>query len=186
MAIYGWVPLRDNHWMLDMMSRAPRIKLLPLADGSAPMSGCVEGKWQDIVAHDVIMIGAHGMNYTTESVGWTVNGEAKTWTVQILADALAACLGKQKTLALDYRLLACFGANNITLFAESFGKRLSVAMQVRAMKGTLTAYKGAVGILGNRGRQLGSSRITCALTRLRTDSTVNGKPTAESSKVWTL
>eukprot|EP01034_Spumella_vulgaris_P045806 gene45806-57080_t len=133
------------------------------------------------------MIAAHGRKYTTETVGWLVKDKLIVWTAAQLAQHMWLNLGAGSSgLSLDYRLLACFGANNITPLAESFGERLSKEMKGLGMKGTLTAYKGATGILGNKGRQIGSSRVTCAMSMLRNGTTANGKPTADSSKVWTL
>ena len=55
------------------------------------------------------------------------------------------------------------------------------------LKGSLTAYKGATGMDANLGKQIGSSRITCALSVLRHLGTMTGsQPTDDANVVWTL
>lgn len=55
------------------------------------------------------------------------------------------------------------------------------------LKGSLTAYKGATGMDANLGKQIGSSRITCALSVLRHLGTLVGShPTDDASEVWQL
>ena len=69
-------------------------------------------------------------------------------------------LGAQRSaLNINYEIVACFGANNMTPFVQSFESKLAKAMRQLNMHGTLTPYKGDLGIKKLHGRQLGSSRI---------------------------
>ena len=189
MANFGWVPFADTSWQLDVTMRGAGRKILPMADGGAPntFGAAAAGQWNEIVANDSIMIAAHGRKWSTDNVAWLVNGQLVEWSANKLAQEMWLRLGgSRSSLALDYRLLACFGANRITPLAESFGERLAKEMKGFGMKGTLTAYRGATGILGNRGRQVGSSRITCAISMLRHGSVAKGRATDAEAKVWSL
>lgn len=105
----------------------------------------------------------------------------------MFAQAIRACLADHYGQQINYRLLACFGANNITPLAHSFGSKLATEMSAVGLKGSLTAYKGATGMDANLGKQIGSSRITCALSVLRHLGTMTGsQPTDDASVVWTL
>ena len=92
----------------------------------------------------------------------------------MFAQAIRACLADHYSQQINYRLLACFGANNITPLAHSFGSKLATEMSAVGLKGSLTAYKGATGMDANLGKQIGSSRITCALSVLRHLGTMTG------------
>ena len=55
------------------------------------------------------------------------------------------------------------------------------------MEAEMEPYKGATGMDANLGKQIGSSRITCALSVLRHLGTMTGsQPTDDANVVWTL
>lgn len=190
MTIYTWIPFFDSDWVTDSIKRNQKGKLLPFADGHAPFAGHEKVTWGDIQANDILYLAAHGRKWTTEYVTWNKeDGTMAQWTAAKFAEEISDRLG-ERIPRLDYRLLACFGANNITRWAESFGSRLAKAMSDQRLQGTLTAYKGATGMIELRGKQAGSSRITCALSKLRhgglENATKAGKATDASAKVWNL
>ncbi|WP_298595838.1 hypothetical protein [Zoogloea sp.] len=157
MTTFFWVPFDDSDWNHDVYCRS-------------------------IPAHGKILPHADG------SVGF-VGHENVSWSqVQAnFAQAIRACLGDGYGQQISYRLLACFGANNITPLAHSFGSKLAAEMGKVGLKGSLTAYKGATGMDANLGKQIGSSRITCALSVLRHLGTLVGShPTDDASEVWQL
>jgi hypothetical protein len=166
---------------------------LPFIDGHAPYPGHEGVSWNTIRAGDILLLVAHGRKWTTDYVAWKrEDGTIAQWTPQSFAQAIYDRLGGNSGAELRYQLLACFGANNITPFAKSFGSKLAKEMKIRHMRGTLTAYEGATGMTapgtsGLQGSQVGNSRITCALSMLRhRGEKTAGKATSESGKVWNL
>jgi hypothetical protein len=159
-----------------------------MEDGSPPFAGGSVGSWSEVAANDILLIGAHGRKYTTDTIAWVGGGGVVTqWSADQMAQEIWVRLGAQRSsLSIDYRLLACFGANNITPFAQSFGSKLAKAMQGLDMHGTLTAYKGATGMGALKGSQIGSSRTTCALSIIRHKAMTRGRATEESGKIWNL
>lgn len=191
MAVFGWVPFTDSSWQVQLLTTTiagSRCNCLPMFDGSPPMGGGPMGNWADIAANDILLIAAHGRRYTTDSIAWVGGDRVITvWGYTELAQQIWLRLGAQRSsLSIDYRLLACFGANNITPLATSFGSKLAKAMRGLNMHGTLTAYKGATGMGKLKGHQVGSSRTTCALSIIRHGGMTKGRATDQSAKVWNL
>src|SRR5262249_15759070 len=121
---FAWVPFNDPGWVA--YCNSPNKRILPFADG-VPVPGHERVSWNQIQANDTLLLAAHGKSFTTDKVAW-VRKDAKgkkqiiaQWTVQQFAQAIHHNLGDSHDLFLYYRLLACFGANNITPLAQSFG-----------------------------------------------------------------
>lgn len=190
MPVFAWIPFYDSGWVVYSMHShlGQRTRILPFVDGHAPFSGHERVSWGDIVAGDTLLLAAHGRKWSTDNVAWVKeDGTITQWTAQSFAQAIYDRLGGNSGLELDYQLLACFGANNITPLAQSFGSKLAKEMSLRNMRGTLSAYKGATGMGALRGSQIGSSRVTCALSiMLNMGKMTKGRATALSAKVWNL
>lgn len=188
MSNFAWVPFPDPQWSAHVRSMDSKIKILPHNDETSnPQTDYgVTVSWKEIKAEDTLFIAAHGRRFSTETVAWNDGkGGVRQWTADNLAGALCDKLGESRYLSLDYRLLACFGANNITPLAKSFGSRLAARMKTRKMKGTLTAYRGVTGIGGlNAGLQEGSSRVTYALGQLFHIKRIT--KTDDAAEVWNL
>jgi hypothetical protein len=189
-AIFAWVPFYDSGWVTYVYTTTvgKRGRILPFVDGHTPYPGHESVSWNDIAAGDTLLLAAHGRKWTTDNVAWVQqDGTLAQWTAQSFAQAVYDRLNGNSGLEIDYQLLACFGANNITPLAESFGSKLAKEMKLRHMRGTLTAFKGATGLGALRGFQIGSSRVTCALSILRHGGKMTkGKATALSGKIWEL
>ena len=190
MADYYWVPLGDKDWLADTRKRIKEDGgdglLLPYRLGQH-VGNLDKALWSDIQAGDSITIAAHGHKYTTEKVSWIVSGETVSWSSEYLASALHTCMGNNVSFNINYYLLACFGANNITPFAPSFGKRFAASLKAYRFRGTLTAYKGATGMNKAHGFQTGSSRITAAPSFLLGDGAKKeGTATYDAGVTWQL
>jgi hypothetical protein len=169
MAGFYWLPFPDKGWHADTLARGDRRydKMLPFLDGtdasrSASGVSLPAGAWSEIKEGDELWLPVHGHKYSTEIASWSVEGKLISWTAPQFAEKLLEKLLWKGAYSLHYHLLACFGANNISLFAKSFGERLANAMTALNFQGTLTAYKGATGLAANRGHQIGTSRLTAA------------------------
>ena len=134
------------------------------------------------------MLAAHGKKWSTNEVAWRKrDGSIEQWSPTVFAQAIRDRLDDHHGQQINYRLLACFGANNITPLARSFGSKLAAEMSGVGLRGSLTAYKGATGMDSDLGWQIGSSRISYALSVLRHLGTpVGSRPTNDASVVWTL
>lgn len=190
MTTFFWVPFDDSDWNHDVYCRSipAHGKILPHADGSVGFVGHENVSWNQVQANDTLVLAAHGKKWSTDEVAWRKkDGTIVQWSPTVFAQAIRACLADHYGQQINYRLLACFGANNITPLAHSFGSKLATEMSAVGLKGSLTAYKGATGMDANLGKQVGSSRITCALSVLRHLGTMTGsQPTDDASVVWTL
>src|SRR5262245_11224549 len=121
MARFGWVPFYDSTWVSYVLTECIHTwgHLLPFVDGHAPHHRHENVSWGDIAGRDVLFLAAHGRKWTTDSVAWKKeDGTLAYWTVQSFAQAVYDRLDGSSGLELDYRLVACFGANNITPFAQ--------------------------------------------------------------------
>jgi len=191
-AAYGWVPFTDIDCEVSLGSDllvGEMCKCLPMADGSPMAQALLVGRWSEIVENDTLLIVANGGLYTTEVVAWISGyGVIRAWTPTQLAEAIFRRLGAPRSfLNIDYHLLAGYSANNITPWIPSFGKKLSKAMKKLDMHGSLTAYKGVNGMRSLIGYQVGSSRSTYALSRLRHFGRLSaGRATMSSTKTWLL
>lgn len=190
MTTFLWAPFYDSAWNRELgnLGYGGGNKILPHADGSKGYVGHENVSWSQIQANDTLVLAAHGKKWSTNEVAWRgQNGVITQWSPAVFAQAIRACLGDNFGLQISYRLLACFGANNITPLAPSFGSKLAAEMSNVGLRGTLTAYKGATGMDSNSGMQTGSSRITCALSLLRHQGTLVGTHrTDTASVVWQL
>ena len=166
---FYWLAMRDNSWHEDTLGRMDRVldRILPFQDGSSATRSpggnkAIAGAWTDLRDGDLVWIPVHGRKKSTETVAWVVNGTEIDWTAEQVAQAVYGNLFPRMNIAINYHLLACFGANSIIPFGKSFGEKLAKAMSVLLLRGSLTAYKGATGMAAHRGMQVGSSRITAA------------------------
>ncbi len=190
---YYWLPFQDNQWHRDTVSRmSRRDAILPFSDGASAcrtLGGLSKpaAQWRDIGSGDQLFIAGHGHKYSTEKVTWVLENRNISWTANQLASAIKLNLANNSQRSIDFHILACFGANNITPFAKSFGSKLAKELKVRGLRGTLTAYKGATGLMAARGHQTGSSRITAAshLAFNRHPNTT-GNATSDAGVTWQL
>ncbi len=195
MAVYGWVPFTDTGCQVSLIYTISNnivgqlSRCLPMADGSPSFPGMLAGSWSQIVENDTLVIAAHGALYSTNVVGWIIGGgdEIIKWTATQLAQAIWVRLGSARSsLNICYNLVACFGANNMTFFAASFGSKLAMAMKKLNMHGMLTADKGATGMGKLVGEQRGISRTTYGLSYIFPGVTSLCSRTGNSKKIWTL
>ena len=168
MPSFYWLPYRDAGWLTDAYSRANIARgdrMLPfLNGGSAAGSGVPAGTWDDVRENDSIFLPVHGHKYTTSKVSWSVGDQLVSWTAGTFADHLRLKLDQNHAASHHFHLLACFGANNITFFHQSFGFRLASEMKARGLRGDMTAYMGATHMQAVKGHegQIGTSRLTAA------------------------
>jgi hypothetical protein len=142
--------------------------------------------WGDLQDGDQLYIGAHGGARDSSQVAWVENGNKTWWTAEQLSTVLSTRLLDGSAPYLEYHLYACFGANSYYKTGECFGLRLRREMMCASLRGTLTAYNGAVGLNANGGRQVGSSRITCAFWYLIGKQDHNSGATKDMGTTWEL
>ena len=190
---YYWLPFLDEAWHSDTVARMThRDAILPFADGTAATrtrggNSKPAGRWSDIGSGDQVLIGGHGHKYSTEKVTWVTANRNISWTASQLASAIKLNLANCGQRKIDFHILACFGANNMTPLAKSFGSKLAKELKVRGLRGTLTAYKGAIGMMAARGHQTGTSRITAMPYFAFGDgASTTGNPTKDAGVKWQL
>jgi hypothetical protein len=142
--------------------------------------------WGDLQDGDELYIGAHGGARDSSQVAWVHDGTKTWWNAERLSTVLSAHLLDGSAPFLEYHLYACFGANNYYKTGECFGVRLRREMMGAGLRGRLTAYNGAVGLNGNGGHQVGSSRITCAFWYLIGRQNHNSGATRDMGTSWDL
>ncbi|PKF63503.1 hypothetical protein CW745_01235 [Psychromonas sp. psych-6C06] len=190
---YYWLPFKDDGWHSDTLKRMNNNDfILPFLDGTSAARSSLgasrpAGAWSDVGSSDQLFIGGHGHKYSTEKITWVLPGNNKSWTASQLASAIKLNLANGAQRKIDFHVLACFGANNITPLSKSFGSKLAKELKARGFRGTVTAYKGATGMLGAQGHQTGSSRIT-ALPQFAFggQASTTGPLTTESGVTWQL
>lgn len=166
--------------------------ILPFADGTSAKrtkigSSRPEGQWRDLGSGDQLLIAGHGHKYSTEKVTWVLANKKISWTASQLASAIKLNLANCGQRRIDFHILACFGANNMTPLAKSFGSKLARELKVRGIRGTLTAYKGVTGMMASRGHQTGTSRISAAPKLIFGGSVrTTGNPTKDAGVIWQL
>jgi hypothetical protein len=190
---YYWLPFQDDGWHNDTVGRMNSTDaILPFTDGTSASrtklgSSRPAGQWSDIGSGDQLYIAGHGHKYSTEKVTWVLTNKNISWTATQLASAIKLNLANCGQRKIDFHILACFGANNITPLAKSFGSKLARELKVRGLRGTLTAYKGATGMMAARGHQTGSSRISAAPHfAFGGNASTTGTATKDAGVTWQL
>lgn len=190
---YYWLPFKDEGWHSDTVARMSRSDaILPFLDGTAATrtrggNSRPAGQWSDIGTGDQLFIGGHGHKYSTEKVTWVLGTGNVSWTASQLASAIKLKIANGGQRKIDFHILACFGANNMTPLAKSFGSKLAKELKARGFRGSLTAYKGATGMMAARGHQTGTSRLTALPQFAFGDgASTTGNPTKDAGVKWQL
>ncbi len=190
---YYWLPFKDDDWHSDTIKRMNNSDyILPFLDGSSAArtrlgASGTAATWADVGSGDQLFIGGHGHKYSTEKITWVLPGNNTSWTASQLAAAIKLNLTNGAQRKIDFHVLACFSANNITPFAKSFGSKFAAELKSRGFRGSVTAYKGATGMMAAQGHQTGTSRIT-ALPQFAVtgQASITGPVTSQSGVTWQL
>lgn len=190
---YYWLPFKDEDWHSDTIKRMNKNDyILPFIDGTSAArtrlgASGTAGIWSNVGSGDQLFIGGHGHKYSTEKITWVLPGNNASWTASQLAAAIKLQLANGAQRKIDFHVLACFGANNITPLSKSFGSKLAKELKARGFRGSVTAYKGATGMLAAQGHQTGTSRIS-ALPHFAFggQASTTGPITSESGVSWPL
>ncbi|MCP4321123.1 MAG: hypothetical protein GY951_06880 [Psychromonas sp.] len=190
---YYWLPFKDEDWHSDTIKRmSNNDAILPFLDGTSASrtklgASKPAGIWSEVGSGDQLFIGGHGHKYSTEKITWVLQKNNTSWTASQLAAAIKLNLANGSQRKIDFHILACFGANNITPLSKSFGLKLTRELKARGFRGSVTAYKGATGMLGAQGHQTGTSRIT-ALPQfaLTGNASTTGPSTSGAGVTWQL